>query len=372
MLAVRRPAPHCRAATRENTGPMLDFYGHLWFWLAACLAVGGATGFLAPGTKRMRPARWLVWTGLAFLAGAAALALGAVRGGAALSLESALACLAFFLAGAAAAALAARGSVAAHEGWALGLAPAALLWWGATLFAQPAYQAKLHGRLAAMAQAAGADPSGLELAGRDVLAGPAIAGNQTLMSLIGSAPGVRRVVAAKTASAPVPGDDKPGEPPPAQSSIGATPPSAPGPATPPRAEAVPSAQGPALLPVEEPKEPKPAIQDAAALDSAACQRALDAATAREPVAFRPGRATVNRRVAEALDKAAEVIRRCPTGEAIEVRGFGDTGRDDELAARRAAAAERYLRREGVAGRRLVAVGAEKKGSRGSAIEFSLR
>jgi len=84
---------------------MLDFYAHLWFWLIACLAVGASTGALvrrAPLRKGL--ARWLLWMGLAFAAGACALSLGALPGALAIHVESALACFAAFILGASAAA----------------------------------------------------------------------------------------------------------------------------------------------------------------------------------------------------------------------------------------------------------------------------
>jgi OmpA-OmpF porin, OOP family len=78
-------------------------------------------------------------------------------------------------------------------------------------------------------------------------------------------------------------------------------------------------------------------------------------------------------MAQALDKAAEVIRRCADAT-IEVRSFGDeVGGKDALSQRRARAAERYLRLEGVGGRRLVAVGARlDRERRAGAIEFLVR
>lgn len=332
---------------------MLDFYGHLWVWLLACLAVGAATGALARrAPARAGPARWLVWTGLAFLAAVASLALGAVQGAAELYVESAVACFAAFVAGAAAAALAGRRSLAAHEGWALGLLPAALFWWGAAFVAQPAYQAKLQTRLAAMAQAAGADATGLTLSGRDVLAPPAVAANRELMALIAGSPGVRRVVVAATPP-PVPKETAPEKREPA---------------------AAPPQSAPPPAPQNDPRAVLDALPEGP-LDAAACQRALDAVAALEPVVFRETRAVVNRRAALALDKAAEVIRRCPDATTIEVRGHGDEVRTgDTLALRRARAAERYLRREGVAGRRLTPVdccaGAVER--RASAIDFIVR
>jgi len=330
---------------------MLDFYAYLWPWLAACLLVGAATGALVSGKPaRKGPARWLVWAGLACLAAAAALALGAIQGVVSVHVESALGCFAAFVAGCVAAAYGFRRNVAAHEGWALGLAPAALIWWGAALLAQPAYEDVLQKRVAALAQASGVDASGLALSGRDVTAPPTIAENRELMARIAAAPGVRRIVAAEAApSLPAPGDAKSDE-------TATIPPPPPATAAPP----------------SDPKDVLAALPPGD-LDATACQRALDAVAASEPVSFRAARATINRRVALALDKAAEIIRRCPA-TTIEVRGHGDEGvEEDTLSHRRAVAAERYLRREGVAGRRLVAVGCcGREERRAGAIDYIVR
>jgi outer membrane protein OmpA-like peptidoglycan-associated protein len=304
---------------------MLDFLIHLWPWLAGSLATGAAAGaFLHGGTLRRRPARWLSWFGAAFFAGAAAVALGAVEGAVAAAIEIALACFLAFILGAALLAAARRGSLKDHERWAVGLVPVALLWWGAVEIAAPAYEAQAQKRVAALAQGAGLDPAGFTVSGRDVTAPGALAGKTDLAAEIAATPGVRRVILARDAA--------PEKAPDQTASISAPPP-------PPAEDARPT---PAALPDGE-------------FDPAACQRALDAVALAEPVAFRPARATIDRRAAFALDKAVEAIRRCPMAT-IEVRGHADAGAADEaLARRRALAAERYLRREGVAGRKLVGI-----------------
>lgn len=314
---------------------MLNFLSHFWFWLLVCLVVGLATGALV----RRRPAhgglaRWLVWTSFAFLAGIAAAGLGVLPGAAGVYLESALGCYATFLVGAALGARLSGGSFAAHEGWALGLLPVVLVWWGATQGAIGAHQADLQRRVDTLARAAGVDATGLAVSGRDVGAPAAVAGNAALMAQIAAAPGVRRVVAL---AAPT------NVPPPAPPEVARTP------------------VEPPSAPPPEPADPRAVLAalPADALDAAACQRALDAIAAVERVEFREGSATIRRRAALALDKAAELIRRCPD-VTIEVRGHADhLGADDEneaLSIRRAQAAARYLRREGLAGRRLVVAG----------------
>jgi outer membrane protein OmpA-like peptidoglycan-associated protein len=365
-LAIIRPAPHSRHWSTRKSGLMLDFYSHLWSWLLACLILGAATGALAPHASarlaraRKKPARWLLWTGLAFLAGGLALALGALSGAVSIYVESALAFFAAFLIGAGGASRLRWRNFAAHEAWALGLVPAALLWWAATQIAQPAYQAQLQKRVAALARAAGADPAGVEISGRDILATLATTNGKTLETLetrerllaqIAAAPGVRRVIAAKEPT-PAPREDS--------KSRDET------------ATIAPTTPSPRIA--SDPKSILAALP-AGDLDAATCQRALDAVAALEPVAFPAMRASVDRRAALALDKAAEVIRRCPDAT-IEVRGHGDDVKaEDPLSRRRALAARRYLRREGVAGRRLVAVGCcppPEEERRASAIEYFLR
>ncbi|MGJ0507856.1 MAG: OmpA family protein [Methylocystis sp.] len=321
---------------------MLDFLSFLWPWLAACLALGAATGaFARGGAPRRRPARWLMWFAAAFVAAAIALSFGAVEGAVAAAMESALACFTAFLAGAAAVA-AMRGTLPTHERWALGLPAAALLWLGAVAIAGPAYDAQVQKRIAALAGAAGADPAAVAVAGRDVTVPPAMGDARELIAQIAAAPGVRRVSVARAA-----------------------------------------ASGPTEKPTDEAPAPSPTPAPAEApapsggLDAAACQRALDAVAVAEPVAFPRAREIIDRRAAAALDKAVDVIRRCPEARAIEVRGHAGQGAANEaLAQRRARAVERYLRREGVAGRKLTAVGCcagAQEARRGdSAIDYILR
>ncbi|CAJ0885668.1 hypothetical protein AMST5_03637 [freshwater sediment metagenome] len=319
---------------------MLDFLGFLWPWLAACLAVGAATGALArDAAPRKRPARWLLWFGAAFFAAALALSFGAVEGVVSAALESALACFAAFVTGAAVVA-AFRGTLAANERWALGLLPAALLWVAAVQIGGAAYEAHVLARVAALAKDAGVDPAGVSVAGRDVTLPPAMSDNRELVAHVVAAPGVRRVTVAQIA-------------PPAQ-----------------------------IEKAPEPTQPPPTPSSAAeattkAEVASACQRALDAVVAADPVAFPRARETIDRRAALALDKAAEAIRRCPEQAMIEVRGHAGEGAANEaLALGRALAVARYLRREGVAGRKITAVRCCASGQeprRGeSAIDYILR
>ncbi len=197
---------------------MLDFLSFLWPWLAACLAIGAATGALArDAAPQKRPARWLMWFGAAFFAAALALSFGAVEGVVSAALESALACFAAFVTGAAVVA-AFRGTLAANERWALGLLPAALLWVAAVQIGGAAYEAHVLARVAALAKDAGVDPAGVSVAGRDVTLPPAMSDNRELVAHVVAAPGVRRVTVAQAAPpAQIEKAPEPTQPPPAPS-----------------------------------------------------------------------------------------------------------------------------------------------------------
>ncbi len=307
---------------------MLDYLSHLWPAIFASFLLGAVSGALtnrAPA-RGSALAHWLIWMTLAFVAGVVAHALRALAGGANLYLEGALAAFVVFMIGAASAAIAARRTLRFHEGWALTLAPALFLTLGATYATQSQYEEALRGRALALASAAGVDADGLVVHGRDIGAPRAIAANAKLMEALESARGVRRVL--PTASAP--------------EAIAVTeshaPPSAAPPSRDPRAVLAALPQG--------------------ALDLGECESALVATLAVDRVEFSEASATIRRDAARALDKAAAFIRRCPD-VAIEVVGradnVGDARDNADLSQRRAEAAARYLRREGIAGHRLIAV-----------------
>jgi outer membrane protein OmpA-like peptidoglycan-associated protein len=337
---------------------MVDFLFHLWFWLIACLAVGVGAGLLVRrAPRRGGIARWLLWSGLAFAMGVIAAALGVLAGAPALFLESGLAAFAAFLLGAVGGTLAGGGSLREHEGWALGLIPAGLIWWGATLFAQPWYEEGLKRGIVALAERTGVDASGVTVSGRDVSAPAAVAENAQLMAEIEKIAGVRRVTRArepeKTAQA------RPPEAP-------ATAPKVDGPATPteePERRAAIDAGDKDLAPecMDRAKAGKilAGLPAEGAFDAATCRAALSASVALDKIQFRTGRATIVLAMASALDKAAALLRRCPNA-AIEVRGHADdVGSDaenDALSRRRAEAVVRYLRLEGVDRGRLRAAG----------------
>jgi outer membrane protein OmpA-like peptidoglycan-associated protein len=119
---------------------MSEFLHYLRFWLIAALFLGVSAGALLrewPG--REGPLRWLAWTGLAALAGLLALAIGAVQSPPGLYLAAALAAYVAYVLGAAFGAMAAGGDLRAHDGWALGLLPLALLWGAAAITSVPDY-----------------------------------------------------------------------------------------------------------------------------------------------------------------------------------------------------------------------------------------
>jgi outer membrane protein OmpA-like peptidoglycan-associated protein len=139
---------------------MSEFLFHLRFWLIAALVVGVVTGAVMHGwSERLRHSRWLGWTGIAAVTGLLALALGAAPEPPALYLGAAIAAYIAYLLGAAFGAMVAGGDLRAHDGWALGLLPVALLWWGAVVTTVPDYQKR---RVAQTITAAPGAPTALE------------------------------------------------------------------------------------------------------------------------------------------------------------------------------------------------------------------
>lgn len=120
----------------------------MWPWLLACFAIGASAGAL---TRRAPEngvvARWLVWTALAFGVAFLVVRLGAVADATAF-IKGALAAYAVFIIGAALGALARHGSISAHEGWAVGLIAAALVWVGAMAIDRSSFNEGLRRRYA--------------------------------------------------------------------------------------------------------------------------------------------------------------------------------------------------------------------------------
>lgn len=127
---------------------MLAEITRLWPWLLACFAIGAGAGAV---TRRAPEngvvARWLIWTALAFGVAALVVRLGALAD-ATILIKGALAAYAVFIIGAALGALARHGSMAAHEGWAVGLIAAALVWVGAMVIERSSHDEGLRRRYA--------------------------------------------------------------------------------------------------------------------------------------------------------------------------------------------------------------------------------
>lgn len=127
---------------------MLAEIPRLWPWLLACFAIGAGAGAV---TRRAPEngvvARWLIWTALAFGVAALVVRLGAVADATSF-IKGALAAYAVFIVGAALGALARHRSMAAHEGWAVGLIAAALVWVGAMVIDRSGHDEGLRRRYA--------------------------------------------------------------------------------------------------------------------------------------------------------------------------------------------------------------------------------
>ena len=295
---------------------MLAEIPRLWPWLLACFGIGAAAGAL---TRRPPEngvlARWLVWTALAFGVGVLLVRLGALEA-AATVVEGALAAYAAFIIGAALGALAQHRSIWAHEGWAVGLIAASLLWVGAAVINRSDGQERR--RYAAPAESA--------------------------------APAAAPATARRADETPAP--DPAPSPAPIEASLGAS--------IEAKASSVPATPAP----------------DSTRMTIVNCQSALEEVSRQSELAFPRGSARLTSSAALALDRATEIIRRCPESATIEVRGhvYGSGARthNEALARRRVEATIDYLERQGLGGRRLVASGGEPEQAEKRAIVFTVR
>lgn len=291
---------------------MLAEIPRLWPWLLACFGIGAAAGAL---TRRPPEngvlARWLIWSALAFGVGVLLVRLGALEA-AATVVEGALAAYAAFIIGAALGALAQHRSIWAHEGWAVGLIAASLLWVGAAVINPSDGQERR--RYAAPAESA--------------------------------APAVAPATARRADETPAP--DPAPSPAPIEASIEA------------KASSVPATPAPALT----------------RMTIVNCQSALEEVSRQSELAFPRGSARLTSSAALALNRATEIIRRCPEGATIEIRGHvygsGARAHNEALARRRVEATIGYLERQDLGRRRLVASGGEPEQAEKRAIVFTVR
>jgi outer membrane protein OmpA-like peptidoglycan-associated protein len=412
---------------------MTYIVSHFWPWLLPIFIAGIATAILTHQAEaKGKVAPWLIWFGLAFAAGALTAVLDVLLGRAGVWLETALASFAVYMIGASSGALLRKGDLAEHKGWALGLIPAALLWFAGNVSGTPKIEADLKQSVDAATKDAPEDARNFRVFGRDVLLPDDVADRPALAATIGKVDGVRLVIGtekifaqtpvAKTAEqaadagqdaaeqaveigkkADEPGWADPGKAAhdvatkaadatteaatPAGKAVeaGAT---ATG-----RADSDKAAQNAATKPADAGKDAEkkpvrvgkavadrsktaapaasPAEKAAAAksalkslpasgpLDAATCQAALNATLVLDKIEFRARGAKIRLASANALDRVAALLQRCPR-QKVEVGVHADDVGDEEgnqaLSQRRADKMVRYLINEGVAAARLTGVG----------------
>ncbi len=393
---------------------MLGVLSHFAVWLLGCLLAGGVAGYAGKAFER-RPARWLIWAGLAFSAAVVAELLGVFDGRAQLRLETGLAAFALYLAGCMIGALARGGSLRDNQGWAYGVVPLALLWLGANSFGAPALEAQLRRDVTAALERAGAKADDVAVLGRDVMV---VAEEASIQLLAGLAdlPGVARVSSAALSEMPAVAEsakrDAPdaGKPDAAAASDDAAKSDAAksdaaksdaaknegAPAAPAKPEtAQPAAPGPEKsaqqaqapqpapeTPAQQPPRRSPdesrallsALPASGELPAGACQDAVSATLAVQPIKFRSGRASIRRVSAPTLDRLATLLQRCPK-VSFEVAAFADAAGADAgqaLSQRRAEAVVKFLERWGVAKGRLTGVGRGARPGGADDLEFAAK
>lgn len=150
--------------------------------------------FTRQAEAKGKVAPWLIWCGLAFAAGALTALLNVLIGRAGVLLETALASFAAYMVGAGAGAFLRKGDLAEHKGWALGLIPAALLWFAGNVFATPKIEADLKQSVGAAIRDARENARDFRVVGRDVLLPNDVADRAALTATIGKVDGVRLVI----------------------------------------------------------------------------------------------------------------------------------------------------------------------------------
>lgn len=333
---------------------------HFWAWWMTAVAIGAATALTIARRPERGVAGWLVWFGLAVAVGAPVAYLQILSGRAGLWLETGLALFLGFIAGAALGAVVGGRSLREHEGWAIGLAPLALVWIGAGVLGGASLESELKRRVVSAVEKLGGDGAKVEVFGRDITLPNGMASRAE--AELGQIAGVRRIVEndapageGGTRPTPVPRqdakagsilDDAPVVEPPARPETPRTEPAAPARST------VASLDKDAAL-KSEPRHEPPATGE---LDAVACQKAVAATLAQEPIRFaRNG--GVRRASSGMLDKAVGLLQRCPAAK-VEVRAYAETADAParSLARDRAERVADYLSRMGVDRGRLVAAG----------------
>ncbi len=370
---------------------MTYIISHFWLWLLPIFIAGTATAILTRQAEaKGKVAAWLIWCGLAFAAGALTALLNVLLGRAGVWLETALASFAVYMLGAGAGAILRKGDPSEHQGWALGLIPAALLWFAGNLFGTPEIEADLKQSVGAAIKDAQESAGNFRVVGRDVLLPNDVADRTALAATIGKVEGVRLVIGTKKDLAETPvaggveqagdaGKDAAQKAAEAEKKAIGTGWVDPGKAT--RDVASKSADaGKARTTVDKTVADQPntgapaasAAEKAAAaksalkslptsgpLDAAACQAALNATLVLDKIDFRSSSVKIRRASAYVLDRLAVLLQRCPE-QTVEIGvhadDFGDEEGNQALSQRRADKVARYLISEGVAPARLTSVG----------------
>ena len=174
---------------------MTYIISHFWLWLLPIFIAGIATAMLTRQAEaKGKVAPWLIWCGLAFAAGALTALLDVMLGRAGVWLETALASFMVYMLGAGAGALLRKGDLAEHKGWALGLIPAALLWFAGNVFGTPNIEADLKQSVGAAIKDDRENARNFRVVGRDVLLPNDVADRAALAATIGKVDGVRLVI----------------------------------------------------------------------------------------------------------------------------------------------------------------------------------